>query len=45
VLDEKVDYVRQLVWSADGKRLALADWRGAVRVYDVATGSVRVFDP
>jgi hypothetical protein len=45
VLDDKVSFAQQLAWSSDGARLVLADWRGAVRVYDVATGAVRVLAP
>jgi WD40 repeat protein len=45
VLDDKLSFAQQLVWSADRKTLALAEWRGSVRVYDVATGSARVLAP
>lgn len=45
VLDKFAEYPRQIAWSPDGRVVALADWRGAVRLYDPAGGEPRVLAP
>jgi WD40 repeat protein len=38
VLDAKVSFPRRIAWSPDKQELALADWRGAIRLYDLRLG-------
>lgn len=46
VLEAKVSFPREVAWSPDGRSIALADWRGAVRVYDASgAASPRVLAP